>query len=220
MVNPTRGQRREGERLLKLMKPKALAEAKKVSGGEGLFTSTGSALGAATLPHLRLSNVAAVLIYRGDLGGWIADLLLKDVPFGYPNLVGTPVGTPLGSRKKAEESAHSMLVAAAVNELRSPEEPDPDEPADIIFDYHGYAFTLPKELTYLAKLGTVVDPRTAEEIIDHLKEVERELFPKGVDHESLNATPRDQIARLMSIFTCLLAKGVFRYPAPTPYSPA
>lgn len=51
-------------------------------------------------PYICISNIRS-LIVREDKEGWYAELLLKNVPEGWPDVVGTASALPLPSKNLA-----------------------------------------------------------------------------------------------------------------------
>jgi hypothetical protein len=71
------------------------------STGKVWSLSPESVAGVLIMPHLRLKNLHALVIYQPDIGGWIGDILLKKVPAGMGDVIGTPSAHPLPSRADA-----------------------------------------------------------------------------------------------------------------------
>jgi hypothetical protein len=59
-------------------------------------------------PYICISNIRS-LIVRQDKAGWYAELLLKNVPEGWPDVVGTASALPLSSKNLALLCAYEMV---------------------------------------------------------------------------------------------------------------
>lgn len=59
-------------------------------------------------PYICISNIRS-LIVRQDKAGWQAELLLKKVPEGWPDVIGTSSAIPLPSKKLALLWAFSIV---------------------------------------------------------------------------------------------------------------
>lgn len=101
----------------------------------------GTGLGRATLPHLRVENLAAVLISPAPFGGYHADLVFTGVPPGICNTLGTPVSTPEPTCEAAEATAVRIL-ALLLHRNRLVLAPSSD-PEQVIFQLHGTEFEVP-----------------------------------------------------------------------------
>src|SRR6476661_4921942 len=95
-----------GRRLLQILLPRAKAKAAK----DNPTYRPISALGRAQMPHLRIDNVEAVLIYQAPKGGWHGDVVLRKVPPGVPDILGSPVDNPRPTREMAVESTTALLA--------------------------------------------------------------------------------------------------------------
>lgn len=71
------------------------------------FQSAGGIQGTLLSPYICISNTRS-LIVRQDKAGWYALLLLKNVPVGWPEVIGTPSDLPLPSKKLALRCAYEM----------------------------------------------------------------------------------------------------------------
>lgn len=59
-------------------------------------------------PYICISNLRALII-RKEHGGWVAELLLKHVPEGWPDVAGTPSARPLPSQRTALQRGFHMV---------------------------------------------------------------------------------------------------------------
>lgn len=78
-------------------------------------------------PYARIENVSGVEIYQTPAkDGWIADILLRNVPDGMSDAFGTAIAEPLRTRAEAEDCALHLLAITIVNSAKSPApEPNP-----------------------------------------------------------------------------------------------
>ena len=67
-------------------------------------------MGFAMLPHLRRDRVKAAYIKRGEFGGWIGDIVLKNMPLGCPDMCGTAVSHPAKSEAEARKTLIHPLI--------------------------------------------------------------------------------------------------------------
>lgn len=100
---------REGKAALK----QALATARGLRGSGAAIPPLSPETVAAILimPHLRVTNLEAVVVYPQGAEGWIADIVLKKVPPGMADVIGTPGAAPLPSRTAAWAQACGILAA-------------------------------------------------------------------------------------------------------------
>ena len=80
-------------------------------------------------PYTCISNLRALII-RKENGGWCAELLLKQVPEGWPDVVGTLSAQPMRSRKAALLWGYHMVNHQYQMERtgRAPKTPFPGTP--------------------------------------------------------------------------------------------
>ena len=184
-----------GRRLLQILLPRAREQ---LANGKATWQPM-SALGRAQAPYLRIDNVDAVMIYQAPKGGWHGDVVLRSVPDGVPNVLGSPVENPCPTREMAVELVTGLLAQIIGSEDTAKEMGPP------AFLFHGFEFTLIPELMMIAPAYESVD-----HALNRLAETEREVFPTGV--------PTDEIvidggkARLISVIYMAAKTGVFRYP--------
>ncbi|MCL7466373.1 hypothetical protein [Phaeovulum sp. NW3] len=100
---------REGKTALK----QALTTARglRSAGGEIPPLSPETVAGILIMPHLRVTNLEALVVYQDRAGGWIADIGLKKVPPGVADVIGTPGAAPLPNRAAAWAQACGLLAA-------------------------------------------------------------------------------------------------------------
>ncbi len=80
-------------------------------------------------PYTCISNLRALII-RKENGGWCAELLLKRVPAGWPDVAGTPSAQPLSSKNAALRRGYHMVNDLYQMERAglAPKNPFPGEP--------------------------------------------------------------------------------------------
>jgi hypothetical protein len=206
---PTAEQVRQGVRLLRDLLPWARAEAKKRGNDHELMA--GSALGKSQFPYITEDNFVALVIYPAPFGGWHADMLLKNVPPGVPNSIGSPVATPYETREKAEAYAKEMLIGMLVQAARSKAEP-PSNPAFLFYDWE---IKLQRELLdkLLAQKPDATKGYGSEEAaIARLEGIVAGLEKIGFHQQNFDSWPIEWQNRLMSVVYMAALSGLFVYP--------
>lgn len=198
-----------GRRRLKNLLPWARAEVAK----RGYETAEKSPLFLAVAPYLTEDNFDALVIYEAPRGGWHADLLLKKVPPGITNVVGTPVQSPCRTKDEAENFAKNILMMACYQSEHG------DKTAHMpAFLLYGWEFPLPlmpelaaaltEDAHVTSRLGYGTDFQAAvrvEKAID-------ELFPNGFDGDLFNQADDKKKAKLIAVLHRAALSGLFRYP--------
>lgn len=207
-----RNARREARALLAKLLPHAKAE---------LLTSENrveqaSGVGKAQAPYLREDNLAGVFIRPAALGGWHADVKLKQVPAGVADTLGTPARMPCRSRGEAMRAAVGLLCFILAVEAQRKEDP---APAPRVFAYFGCETTLPEDILRFMEATTAEHPHlrygSVARAWERLDEITLELFPSDkVTLEGLQALDREPYAKLMTVLLMAALEGVFRYPEP------
>lgn len=105
-MNFTRRELREGRDRLKSWMPRLRAKIDLSDTSESMEPT--SMIAQAITDRLTEKNFDAVII-RESHGGWHADVLLKGLPAGIGNVLGTPEEEPLASRMEAEKAAVMIL---------------------------------------------------------------------------------------------------------------
>ena len=185
-----------GRRLLKILLPRA----KELLAEKKLSWQPMSGLGRAQAPYLRIDNVDAVIIYQAPKGGWHGDVVLRSVPPGVPDTLGSPVENPCPTRESAVELVTGLLAQIMGGDAAAMEAGPP------VFLFHGFEFSLMPELLEIAPAHTSV-----ERALIRLAEIERTLFPNGVPDGEI-ALEGEPLARLVSVIYMAAKTGVFRYP--------
>ena len=181
----------DGRRRLQEWLPAARAEA--AAGDAGLTDL--SPLARAQEPYVTEANLDAVLIHPGRLGGWHADVVLKSVPLGVGNSIGTAVEKPSATREEAEHLGRTLLVMCLVHERRARAMP-PVAPAPAPFVLYGCAVPLSGEGMLTAAILNG-DRRPAPEMLGPaIAGLVRLSCPGGFTlaaYEALPGSVRDQL---------------------------
>lgn len=203
---------REGRVRLRRLLP----EAREIAAGENLEARNLSGIAKAQMRHVTEDNLEAVVVYRGEYGGWIVDVRLRKVPAGIAGSFGTPVKSPWPTREAAEASAlHLIAFALTAARQIGAEEAPPER----VFEYFGLTVTLQEDLLTLMERMTAAQPHlrygSHEEARLRLDEITERLFPDGqVTEAAANALSRDDNARLRTTLMMAALEGMFRYPVP------
>lgn len=214
---------RQGRRLLKEILPRTKAKVMKMRREEPgkLSLAPKSHQGSSLMSRLRQENLEALVIYQRNGGRWYADLLLKKMPVGAPNVMGTPVSDPLSSEKEAREAGQGLLEgilnACLDNELAKSDKVATD---DLVFDFPSTALNVPSQVVEEISSAFNAIPEgmgpTLEIMRAQLRTRLLEFFGAedmtSEDWESLSA---DRKTVLMANVTAMLALGEFRYVSET-----
>lgn len=206
--------------LLRQLMPAALERARLLA-SQGATVGAGSTLGKAASPWFVLSNVAGVRIVQGRIGGWLADILLAEVPAGLPDAFGTPVASPLPDRDSALEAAVTMLAMAALAEpadTRQAPLPDP------VLVLHGVFVTVPRVLLDACdaeRSGGAGEAPNRPRARAELDRFVSDICPAGpLTAKHLEELGEAGRARLYDAACAALSAGILIHPAPDPGSPA
>lgn len=190
-----------GRRLLKTLLPRARELWAESENKWAPQTGLGEAVG----PFLRVDNLEAIMIYQANLGGWHSDFLLKRVPLGIPNIIGTPVEEPLPSRQAAQDRAEEMLCGIMCAEAQA------NAPAPPSFLFHGHRVDLTPELLNVIGHGYSSEQRAVEGV----EEMSQRVFPNGVPDGDI-VLQGEPLADFLAILHMAVLSGVFRYPPRVP----
>lgn len=185
--------------------PWARGEARKTDGQ----LEPESALGDASFSALRdEAMLEAILIYQGINGGWHGDIVLKDMPRGMPNVLGSPVGEPHRTRHQAEKSVRLLLVGLLrkIAENQASGEP----PKSAVFLYYGHPFKLSHEAFKMIDRMKWV--QSEEDALRRIEDVTTRLLPNGATREAWEALAQPQRAQVMMAIHLAAATGISRYP--------
>lgn len=206
---------REGRVRLRRLLP----EARAMLARDTYETRDLSGIAKAQMRHFAEDNLEAVVIYRGEYGGWIADVRLRKVPAGIAGSFGTPVKSPWPTREEAEASAVHLLAFALGAAAQVKAEPAAAPPPERVFEYFGLIVAMPEDVLTTMEQATAALPHlrygSHEVALHRLDEVTERLFPDGqVTEAAANALAREDSARLMTTLMMAALEGMFRYPVP------
>ncbi len=202
---------REGMRRLEQMLPAARAKA-----AEGGKIKNESELLRAQLPFIREENFLAVVVYPAPKGGWHADLVLKNVPPGYPDRVGTPVQAPCRSKIEAHEFAQGLLASALILAARNADGGGDGAPSKLVFLLDEWAIDLEPQvferLSALRHLGGLEGYGAKQAAHERVASMVAQYFPEGVSRRALEDLPHDDYARVAAVLHMAALNGVYAYP--------
>jgi hypothetical protein len=143
----------EAADLLRQVLPEAL---KAAEGAKGVAMSP---LGNAFFDHATLERMRGVHVYRGERGGWFADLTFRDMPPGITSVIGTPVSMPCHSRGEALAQVIHMVAMVVATEKARDSGMRPGPSADPVFLMGGLEITIKAaalaEISAIGKLGVI-----------------------------------------------------------------
>ena len=213
LSSPTAEELRQGRRRLKALLPLARVLARSMEYGMDVRSS----IMRAQLPYLVEAHMEALVIYPAPLGSWHVDLLLKRVPPGVANSLGSSSGKPEATRDDADKRALRFLAAVLATGQQPAPAPDP------AFVLHEIAIPLPRELydkAAEASAGGLAGYGTHELARQRVADTVAQTFPRGFTVEALNALSRVELAQLMTVLLIATLNGVFRYPFPADGTPS
>lgn len=204
--------RTEGRARLRAVLPaaRAIADRKRAAS----WVSDLSDVARAMYSHVTEANLDAVIIKPGEYGGWICDILLKDVPAGIPNAVGTPVKRPWPTRQEAEDNAAELIASFLLpGEHVRVARPEPHR----VFEYFGFSIPLPEKLLTWMEEETTRNPHLRYGSVllanERLDQVTEELFSATKPSaDLLNSMERGHLSMLMATLCMAALEGCFRYP--------
>ncbi len=203
----TRNERREGQRILQEMLPKA----RELVAGGGYTGILNSDVARAQAPYLQESNLHYVTVTKGELGGWIADVWLREVPPGVAQGMGTPVARPFPTREEALD-ALTYLIAAALSTGKTA------KPAPIYFEFFEAVVELdPDTLAHMRQAAPDAQNNGAAQmaafaLLDQMTET---LWPgRNPSFEDVQGAEGRRASIIASTLAAAAITGVFRYPRP------
>jgi hypothetical protein len=212
---------RQGERRLRDWMPSCRAKALTDGGPDSV--SKDSAIAESMWPYIREKNLDALLITPGERGGWHADLVLKDVPKGFANTLGTPTQTPCVSEAEAEKHGKAILIMALwiAHQNRNTPEPKPFD-TDAPFSLYGWTIRLPAGVVsqwleafpdYKENGPYGTEAHARKRIDQTLEEIAPGVDPNTLDMKAFTV---EQNVLLISVLIGASLSGVFRHP---PFEP-
>ncbi len=152
---------------------------KEIENNPQMHTEAMSSLGRNTSAFVTMENLESIVIYQAPLGGWHADVLLKNVPPGIPNVMGSPVAAPFKTKEQAFEGAQHILTAVLL--LMKYEKPKEVNPTFHFFDY---VFTLNQEIfNNLREKGLSSEKFMKSSCIDMMDDFMSTFFPNGYKND-------------------------------------
>lgn len=202
--NPTN--RMRARKTLKAIYPLALEKKKLFD--EGKFETSSSRMFNNSAQYLNEEKIAGIHIYSAPLGGWHADICLKDMPQGVPSIYGTPKINPCGSREEAVEAATNTL-AMLLWYIETQNGLDTASKV-ALFEYDEVGIEIPQEVVdQLSEIGTL----GSDYVKRRLDELRGELFfGEPLTKEMFEAFDQDTQLRVVSVFAVALHEGIFRWP--------
>lgn len=215
MSGPSDAEYRKGQFRLRHLLPWARAEVSKCRGA----TELNSLLSLAQAKYIVETNFDSLVIHPAPLGGWHADLILKHVPPGIPNMIGSPVAEPFATRPEAMEGAKRLLVCAlqiaAEHALLSDGNP--------VFLLYGYGFKLKPEVYQAAnKVMPGYRPYGSPEgAAERIEQVLQELCgDQEFDGEDFNSWDQERKLHLIAVLHGAALSGLYAYPQRRDASPS
>jgi hypothetical protein len=162
-------------------------------------------------------NLDALVISPAQLGGWHADLILKRVPPGVPNTIGSPVASPYRTYNEAERHAKTLLVTALMMGAKA----DPSRPPAFLF----YGFAIPLHAKIYEETLAKMPPGyrgygSPEAAIARLDEVMDQIAPGRPADVDFNAWDHERKLRVVAILYGAALSGLFAYPPRRDASPS
>lgn len=207
--NPTN--RIRARRLLEQMMPRALEQA---SAKKGFEPGDASDLFKALRPYIRTEILEGVHVYRTRLGGWHADVVLKDVlPLGLPRILGTATALPCATRSEAEQSAVAILAVLIGLARENERKGEPQKPGDAVFMLDDLSLRIP--IAMLEELVATIGMPDTEYVLKRLSEIRQELTDRPkLDEAAVRRLDPEQMASLHAVAAMALLAGIPRWPQP------
>jgi hypothetical protein len=184
---------------------------------ESLVLDEMSGLAEAVMPHLTERNLQALMVYEGPPGCWYADIVLKRVPPGVANSMGTPADRPHLTRQDAIREARHLLMLVMANEDAIKKEKITAQDVRV-FLFHGFRIDVPPKLLDLVSEVMPIGhtDTSADQALQFFEYLIGNIFPEGFSLEAHKAlSPKDSAAFQSAIALCML-HGIVRYPDPEP----
>jgi Uncharacterized protein conserved in bacteria len=191
------------------MLKKLLPEAERLAATFDLSGKSMTPIMDALSPHLHITRVAGVHIYKGDKGGWFFDIVFKDLPPGLPTIIGQPSSMPCETREEAEKAATNMLAAL----VQQRDKPLPDQvEAEAVFQFDEVYIYIPTEIVASLERSGAPDLGYVRQ---RLAEIRKAFAGDGVmTKEVVDRLNDDQMTRLYAVVAMAVAAGIIRWPEP------
>lgn len=187
--------------------------------GQEVGMEPASLLGQSLTAHLKRANLEALVIHHRPKG-WTADVLLKDLPVGLPNTLGTPESMPMKTREEAVQAGAALVKVIALqikeNDLSQGQAPMADKR---YFQIEGFELSMPAAA--IEALSRSLDdilsimPTAVEDTFERLRYNIHELTggqPLTAGH--LENASDEMTERLRANMGVLLAFGHAKYSRP------
>jgi len=166
------------------------------------------ALANATAPYVTEDNFDSLVIYPGKRGGWHADLVLRAVPPGVPNTMGTPVGSPCATWEEAENHGRKILTLALAISAENRAAPKAHKPVFLLYD--ATIKLEPAGLAYYAQHEFTISSRPI--IAAALDGIIPSLFPDGCSKAKFEALSDNKKLILTRLVYVAALAGIYAYP--------
>lgn len=184
-----------------------LMEIESIPKSDNMGMEAVSGVAKASQYFMRLENVVELHIYSEGPERWYADIVFKDVPKGYSNMIGTPVKAPVRTQAEAIDFAKAMLLM-----LRDSKPPE-NKPEEIVFPFDDINLRIPEQLYHeLYNKKEEMEETFSEEYIVDLMERARARVGGRITKELFDAaSPEDKTAVMVAAMICSMA-GHIRWP--------
>lgn len=173
-----------------------------------------SVFGQAITDRIKEDSFEALVIRQTDRG-WFADLILKGMPTGISNVMGTPEAHPLPSREDAEQAGNAMLRGlmrlAMENEIASRDKPIQDVRH---FEVHNVILAFPGEMIdELRRYVEAMEPINVEDVVAQLQgTIIKHVGADRLDDDTWQKLTDPAHRDIFKSVVVLLAMDQFRYP--------
>lgn len=169
----------------------------------------------AMAPHLKRANVKGAKVYRGAKGGWIGDVVFKNMPPGFADTLGTSVAHPHQTEKEAYRAVVNILAGVICAERQ-------EKPAGYdgtaVFPFHDLLIHLvPSVFEELEQKCVPTDGGDFRRT--RLAEAE-ELLDGDFSPEKFASLDRELQDRFMVAIYCARREGIMRWPETQICAPA
>lgn len=192
-----------------LPRAKAIAKAKQ---GSGKLSALNEA-SRSTFPYLLVDNLKGVHVYPTSLGGWSADVEIKDAPLGVPRIVGIPTSYPARTRKEALETITQFIVILIEAEKANPQAEAPTDEDVRWFELYDCSVPVPAKLVEAMAIGE--EGSFSHDAIHALLEgmVDDEFGgAEKISGDTFDQLPMDDRLLILKALAIALAKGIFHHP--------
>ncbi|NTF17622.1 hypothetical protein G6L37_04365 [Agrobacterium rubi] len=198
-IDNRRKAKRNLERLLK--------EIESIPKSDNLAMEAISGVAKASQYYMRLENIVELHIYSEGPERWYADIVFKDVPKGYSNMIGTPVKAPVRTQAEAHEFAKAMLIM-----LRDTA-PLEKKPEEIVFPFDDVNLIIPEAIyqELYGKKEEMGQDFSDEYIVDLMERARARVGGPLTSERMDKASAEDRTAVLVAALICSMS-GRIRWP--------